>query len=60
MRGDELSNQRPWRPDELVLAPEDLEQIRFIEDARRLQAGIAILNYELQRIFTESNTPRDY
>lgn len=60
MRRDELSQMQPWRPDELVLAPEDLEQIRYIEDARRLQAGVAILNYELQRIFSESDLPRDF
>ncbi|NVK30049.1 MAG: hypothetical protein HWE20_03520 [Gammaproteobacteria bacterium] len=55
MNHEDLRQREPWRPDELVLSPEDLEQIKYIEDARRLQAGIAILNFELQRLF---NDPR--
>jgi|GEM_PF-6337733 len=57
MRRERLDNELSWRPDDLVLAPEDLEQILYIEDARRLQAGIALLNVELQRLFEETRNP---
>lgn len=57
MRREPLDNEQSWRPDDLVLAPEDLEQILYIEDARRLQAGIALLNVELQRLFEETRHP---
>ncbi len=59
MRRDKLENEQLWRPDDLVLAPEDLEQILYIEDARRLQAGIALLNVEIQRLFEESRHPHN-
>ncbi len=60
MRHEKTKRLEAWRPDELVLSADDLEQIRYIEDARRLQAGIAILNFELQRLFCEPDQPDEF
>ncbi len=41
----------PWRPYELVLLVSDLSSIRYIEQVERIQDDVAILNFELRRIF---------
>jgi hypothetical protein len=41
----------PWRPYEFVLSPGDLSSVRYIEQVKQLQDGVAIMNIELRRLF---------
>ncbi|GEM_PF-7061260 len=41
---------RPWRPGETVLTPEDLRRVRSLPQIRELQSGIADMNLALWRI----------
>ncbi len=41
----------PWRPYEFVLSPNDLSSVRYIEQVKQLQDGVAIMNIELRRLF---------
>ena len=43
----------PWRPYEFVLSPSDLSSVRYIEQVKQLQDGVAMLNIELRRVFGE-------
>ena len=44
----------PWRPYEFVLSPSDLTSVRYIEQVKQLQDGVAMLNIELRRVFNDS------
>ncbi len=45
----------PWRPYEFVLSPSDLSSVRYIEQVKQLQDGVAMLNIELCRVFGDDD-----
>lgn len=50
MERDRQIKDRPWRPGETVLTPEDLRRVRTLQQIRDLQSGIADMNLALWRI----------
>ena len=55
MYNENQAKLEPWRPYEFVLAPSDLSSVRYIEQVKQLQDGVAMLNIELRRVFGEQD-----
>ena len=55
MYNENQAKLEPWRPYEFVLSPSDLSSVRYIEQVKQLQDGVAILNIELRRVFCEQD-----
>jgi len=54
MYNEKQAQLEPWRPDEFVLSPRDLSSVRYIEQIKQLEEGVAIMNIELRRVFSQS------
>ncbi len=55
MYNEKQAKLEPWRPYEFVLLSRDLRSVRYIEQVKQLQDGVAIINIELRQMFDSEN-----